>query len=511
MKLNKKRILSAIGLICLFVFPFINLKSNCPCWIRNSNGINYYVSSSIGIDSNDGVNATHPFATLAKAISVAKSGSTINLKRGDTWNEQLTITCKNLTIKAYGIGERPIIDCSESCSAETWVEDDTFPGQYHATLVTGTMSGEPRFLSMKIGGLIALRYADRATLAAATSGYYAVNETASTSIDCYVRMPDGTSPTGNALSLVYNKRLFAVYAYNIDGITVMDIEARFNGAEGGGIKLGKYAKIYRTKVVDGNKHSVFLGDGAYTEDLEMVDSYYNLNGLGADTQCNPLVNYDVSGLGLGSTHVRPVVTFNIPRSGSKALFGHTAAGSLGSITYLNPVITNVDAVCGTMNCTSETIVGGTYLGYITRIGLIYTHLILDGVNAVTSNNCVQANVAGSSVTIQNGCVLQSTSGGVSGVQWTMRGLITASDSTFVQANAGYGIYSNAAGCVAVVNRCIFTNASKAIRAYNTASYSGDYNVLGANRSNMCMFASTGYSTLATWQAAATPNDANSTN
>jgi len=71
----------------------------------------YYVSSSEGSDSNDGLSEATPFAKIQKAINTGSAGDTILLKRGDTMVEVPNLIWDKgdtLTIGAYGTGNRPI-------------------------------------------------------------------------------------------------------------------------------------------------------------------------------------------------------------------------------------------------------------------------------------------------------------------------------------------------------------------------------------------------------------------
>jgi hypothetical protein len=78
-------------------------------------GINaqtYYVSSSTGSDSNNGLSEATPWKTLSKIQrSTFSPGDKVLLKRGDTWLESLEKSTgfNGVTMGAYGSGARPII------------------------------------------------------------------------------------------------------------------------------------------------------------------------------------------------------------------------------------------------------------------------------------------------------------------------------------------------------------------------------------------------------------------
>lgn len=77
-----------------------------------------YVSSSGGNDANSGLSPSLPVKTLAKGISLMRSGmpDEMLLKRGDTWNESLGSWKKSgrsadepAVVSTYGTGDRPLL------------------------------------------------------------------------------------------------------------------------------------------------------------------------------------------------------------------------------------------------------------------------------------------------------------------------------------------------------------------------------------------------------------------
>lgn len=75
----------------------------------------YYVSSSTGADTNDGLTTQAPFKTLNKISNLQfLPGDSILFKRGDTWNESLKFRSSGspgypITIGAYSNGNKPRI------------------------------------------------------------------------------------------------------------------------------------------------------------------------------------------------------------------------------------------------------------------------------------------------------------------------------------------------------------------------------------------------------------------
>lgn len=98
----------------------------------------YYVSQSTGDDSHDGLAAAKagakgPWKTLAKASIEYKPGDSILLKKGDTWNEELTpkgsgTPEKPILISSYGQGNKPLIDREDFKQDRTGIRLDNKGG-----------------------------------------------------------------------------------------------------------------------------------------------------------------------------------------------------------------------------------------------------------------------------------------------------------------------------------------------------------------------------------------------
>jgi len=103
-----------------------------------ANAATYYVSQSTGDDSLDGLaaakaGANGPWKTLAKASIEYKPGDSILLKKGDTWNEELTpkgsgTPEKPILISSYGQGNKPLIDREDFKQDRTGIRLDNKSG-----------------------------------------------------------------------------------------------------------------------------------------------------------------------------------------------------------------------------------------------------------------------------------------------------------------------------------------------------------------------------------------------
>ena len=73
-------------------------------------GVTYYVSSSTGNDSNDGLSPEKAWKTLQKVTrseDILKAGDAVLFKRGDLWRERVTFY-GGVTYSAYGEGAKPM-------------------------------------------------------------------------------------------------------------------------------------------------------------------------------------------------------------------------------------------------------------------------------------------------------------------------------------------------------------------------------------------------------------------
>ncbi len=108
------------------------------CGGFTANAATYYVSQSTGDDSLDGLAAAKagakgPWKTLTKASIEYKPGDSILLKKGDTWNEELTpkgsgTPEKPILISSYGQGNKPLIDREDFKQDRTGIRLDNKSG-----------------------------------------------------------------------------------------------------------------------------------------------------------------------------------------------------------------------------------------------------------------------------------------------------------------------------------------------------------------------------------------------
>ena len=106
--------------------------------VTSATGPTYYVDSSVGNDSNDGLSPTTAWRTIAKVNAFSFSpGDSIQFNKGCTWREMLTPSSSGsaanpITFGAYGSGPNPIISGSDLLT--TWTTEGSY---YYKTVALG--------------------------------------------------------------------------------------------------------------------------------------------------------------------------------------------------------------------------------------------------------------------------------------------------------------------------------------------------------------------------------------
>ena len=129
-----KSIIYRIVLVAIFAPGIFSLSCSSGGSTSPPQPQPFYVDAVNGMDSNTGTNSSNPWQSLAKvSASSVPFGSTIYLKRGGVWYEQLTIPSSGITIDSYGTGTLPRIDGSREIAG--WTETPPGSGLY-STVVT---------------------------------------------------------------------------------------------------------------------------------------------------------------------------------------------------------------------------------------------------------------------------------------------------------------------------------------------------------------------------------------
>lgn len=194
----------------------------------------YYVDSASGNDTNNGLSPSSAWRTIDKVNGLALSpGTTILLKRGGFWRNQLNVTRTGtatapITYGAYGTGPQPIITGSEILTG--WTQHDAANSIWKAAY-TWNSPIEPSFTTVDLAfvyGEVAVKKTSISQLRAVGDWYY-------TNGVMYTYSP--SIPTHFEVG-VRNYGVYACDKLRVKYIVVEDIEIR--NANYKSILVGQY-------------------------------------------------------------------------------------------------------------------------------------------------------------------------------------------------------------------------------------------------------------------------------
>ncbi|MDO8988604.1 MAG: right-handed parallel beta-helix repeat-containing protein [Sideroxyarcus sp.] len=110
----------------------------------------YYIDADSGSDLNTGFNSTSAWKSLAQiAAAPVPAGSTIYLKRGSVWYEQLTLPDSLITIDAYGDSALSLPRIDGSRLVGSWTDEGG--GIYSAAV---TLAADEGLGNLSVGGVM---------------------------------------------------------------------------------------------------------------------------------------------------------------------------------------------------------------------------------------------------------------------------------------------------------------------------------------------------------------------
>ncbi len=132
-----KRISKLSSRLVLCVLAFFTAQSVAASGAGNP----YYVSSSNGNDSNDGLSTSYPFKTIAKVNGLAlQPGDQVLFKCGDTWRAEMLVVSKSgtasspITYSSYPAGcvDQPRLDGTQPVTGWTVYAGNTYVADLNA-------------------------------------------------------------------------------------------------------------------------------------------------------------------------------------------------------------------------------------------------------------------------------------------------------------------------------------------------------------------------------------------
>ncbi len=124
----------------------LNNNTNSTDYITGASGLVYYISSSGGNDSNDGLTPSSPWKTFLHISNYITGentsrhlypGCVVLLKRGDVWNDEIYLNGygninNKIVLSNYGTGELPLIKGNVSSTAWEKLNDGVHTNIYRA-------------------------------------------------------------------------------------------------------------------------------------------------------------------------------------------------------------------------------------------------------------------------------------------------------------------------------------------------------------------------------------------
>jgi hypothetical protein len=432
-----------------------------------------------------------------------------------------------VTVKAYGVGNSPLLDCSVVGANASFVKTVGQTNVYEIAVTVDYASSEPHWNSVWENNTRLVRASSVANCDATPGSMYASNDNAA-SVTLYVHASDSTSVIANGKTYEYAKCGAGFYSFDFSNNLLDGVRCRRNLWNGGSIKVGPYSNVHNCTAEEGNAHSMFLRRGSNAYDCTLLYAYNTVsNSMLVLNENSPNgENTILSGCVFEIDPAAPGAGANAPCSGHNNVSG-----------YFGTVILTDCAFIGFVG-------GGTYFGFNHSAAIV--------LNNPTFTNCKYGISASASADAAPGCEIT-----VNGLTWdsnvasqravnytgamipltvnnallvfrntTDAGYITMIaacevaiyDSVFQCETSGVSspVYITNPGAVFTSRRNNFAAGSENWSSYHynfTADASGmtwdsDYNVFDVGFCRFNIFGST-YLDLATYKAAVAPEDANS--
>lgn len=494
----------------------------------------WYVDSVNGLDTNTGKGASSAFQTIAKLLTVYQAGQTAALRRGSEFRETLTVPGAGCTVTAYGAGARPVLDCADTLSAGGWTPTVGQPNVYERSL-THDGNGITTWPRCWEDGVNMVRAASVVACQATAGTYFPSSDTASP-FTLYIHPTGDGDPAVNGKTYEYSARSYGLLS-NYD-VTVTGIHTKRNLSFSGSLVIQPVAggaTLTDCAATDGCSHNCYVTPAATITNCLFQDAYY-----AANTSTYLVLNGN-NGAGenaiiSGCSFVTTAASINSAFNG--ALNAHrNIGGSYGTVTVTGNTFTGFRIASGTIlplnHVSTVVITDNTFTDCSSGIqnpsaGGAGFAMTIDGntFNSTTTNInrfVLLINVVGPVTITEN-------TFNINHVTDTGHIYITAAVTAIIQRNvfksslaAGLRvpIYCSSAGANltiggSLVNRNTYNTGtvSWSYHYYFTAgaaamTWSSDYEAFELTNNNWYIFG-TNYATLALYQVAVAPNDANST-
>ncbi|AXQ93213.1 hypothetical protein LV780_04940 [Cereibacter azotoformans] len=276
------------------------------------------VRSLAGSDSNSGLTADKPLATLAAARALVQPGDRIWLMRGSYWRESLVLGMGFARgyVLAYGAsGEHPMIDGADVVANSGFSKAAGYANIYDVT-VPHTMTSSNQTFSVWRNGARLTRVTSKAALDSTPGAFYAPAPSGSAST-ISVHAPGSVDPSADGA--LYEA---ATRAYCLVGARAGEISGIWTGRQGHNDgSLISYDYAYGCVAQDGTKHN-FFNQGTMERCLAYLAETFVT--AGASTL---FVAYNDVGTGKSARFIDCVAIGRGATAGHVGFYSHTAGAT----------------------------------------------------------------------------------------------------------------------------------------------------------------------------------------
>lgn len=333
-------------------------------------GYDWYVDSVRGNDANTGASSAQAFATISALSGKITPGVKIGLARGSTWKERLNLNQAGAEARAYGTGNAPIFDCSESIAAGDWAKTEGQTNVYEC-VKSPALQVANTWLNIWEDDVFMRRVDSLANCDATPGSYYPTSDTTAP-VTIYVHASGSGNPATNGKIYEYAHRFDGVQL-NAENCILDGVRVKKFLSNGGGIPVfSTGCSLLNCAADEAPKQSYECIDGTYLENCSAHNSYYGVNN---NLTQNAISFYTGPGVGeRGFTCVNCSVTMDTYNTNQQGFGGHANNGlSVGVITLTN---------CSVTRC-------GAFF-----VGADYDELNIVGGSAVVCGEVCRCNIAG---------------------------------------------------------------------------------------------------------------------
>lgn len=217
----------------------------------NAGEFDIYVDSINGSDVNAGTSPGQALATIG-ALPVLVDGMRIGLARGSEWRAEIQSSANAVTVGAYGVGARPILNASDVLSSAGWtVVGD---GSYSRGVTLPAGAG---FVNVWEDGAFMTLAASQVACASTPGTYYPTAHAGA--ITLYMHPASG-DPASNGRVYEVTARPTGIHLTGA-GCRVKGIHTRRNFSESGSLVMGNRAQMIDARASEGGKHNAFFAYG----------------------------------------------------------------------------------------------------------------------------------------------------------------------------------------------------------------------------------------------------------